>query len=205
MKEFDEALAILNNHQKLAWGKREERMKSIKSQYAFFRMQKSEFEEAMGLFVEAEVDPVVVIGIFPNLLDAETRARLIYPEGFEVERIDFNYHAYESLIRYLTGVRTRLHAATRASMDETLAKSARRDSRIRTSHAPNLLTVVDTVLLKIYLKENPALVGPLLRVTNDCDGVETPELLRRHGKWTELLDYFYGKERHRDAIVQIQQ
>jgi hypothetical protein len=42
------------------------------------------------------------------------------------------------------------------------------------------LTVVDTLLLRVYLIINEALVGPLLRVSNHCLIEEAERLLAKH-------------------------
>ncbi|KAK9360060.1 hypothetical protein V1504DRAFT_456281 [Lipomyces starkeyi] len=61
-------------------------------------------------------------------------------------------------------------------------------------------TVVDTALLRCYMLINPQLVGPLVRLPNHCDKeVVRPQLLL-HGKWSELVDFYYTKKLHRDAL-----
>ncbi|KAK9466052.1 hypothetical protein V1512DRAFT_291950 [Lipomyces arxii] len=60
--------------------------------------------------------------------------------------------------------------------------------------------VVDTALLRCYMLINPQLVGPLVRLPNHCDkGVVRNQLLT-YGKWNELVDFYYAKKLHRDAL-----
>ncbi|KAJ3089200.1 Vam6/Vps39-like protein [Quaeritorhiza haematococci] len=63
-----------------------------------------------------------------------------------------------------------------------------------------LSQVVDTTLLKVYLKVNEALVGPLLRVQNMCDVAECEQLLKELKKYEFLLDLYRGKGLHRQAL-----
>ena len=46
-----------------------------------------------------------------------------------------------------------------------------------------LSEIIDTTLLKCYLKTNPALVGPLLRVQNDCEVEESEGLLKENERY----------------------
>ncbi|KAK9243203.1 hypothetical protein V1506DRAFT_545127 [Lipomyces tetrasporus] len=61
-------------------------------------------------------------------------------------------------------------------------------------------TVVDTALLRCYMLINPQLVGPLVRLANHCDKDVVRQQLLSHGKWSELVDFYYTKKLHRDAL-----
>ncbi|KAI8870257.1 hypothetical protein GQ42DRAFT_162841 [Ramicandelaber brevisporus] len=64
--------------------------------------------------------------------------------------------------------------------------------------------LVDTTLLRCYLVQNQALVGPLVRVNNYCDVEVAEELLLLHGKNRELLDLYNNKGLHRKALQLLQ-
>ena len=215
MKEFEEALAILSNHHRISVQKKEEKTRKIKRKYAFYRFYREEYDEAMTLMLECQIDPVLVIGLFPGLLDSTIQEGLVYPDGSnslsEIE-VDFDHRAYLSLIRYLTSIRTRLHALSRVGVVAGRRKSIINDNSVgsvaandvvttRSRHVPDLLTAVDTTLLKIYLKVNPAMVGPLVRITNNCDEAETPALLEANDRLLELLDFYRCKGKHGEALT----
>jgi Vam6/Vps39-like protein vacuolar protein sorting-associated protein 39 len=71
------------------------------------------------------------------------------------------------LIRFLTDRRQKLTKALNKQQDE--------DERQTLLHMANQ---VDTALLKAYMMNNDALVGPLVRVPNHCDVQECEKLLR---------------------------
>jgi hypothetical protein len=49
-----------------------------------------------------------------------------------------------------------------------------------TDEVDEMLTLIDTTLIKAYFITNDALIGPLLRVTNRCNVEETETLLVKH-------------------------
>ncbi|KAJ3168924.1 Vam6/Vps39-like protein [Geranomyces variabilis] len=63
-----------------------------------------------------------------------------------------------------------------------------------------LSEVIDTTLLKVYLRINEALVGPLLRVSNYCNVEESEALLLERGKHDELVGLYRAKGLHRKAL-----
>nr|CAD7615829.1 unnamed protein product [Timema genevievae] len=62
-----------------------------------------------------------------------------------------------------------------------------------------LLSIIDTTLLKCYLQTNDALVAPLLRL-NHCHLEETEKTLRRHHKYSELIILYQTKGLHLKAL-----
>lgn len=60
--------------------------------------------------------------------------------------------------------------------------------------------LVDTTLFKCYIIQSPALVGPLLRLQNHCDPKTVNTVLSKIGKWRELVDFYFAKQLHRDAL-----
>lgn len=65
--------------------------------------------------------------------------------------------------------------------------------------------VVDTALLRCYMLINPQLVGPLVRLANHCDKKVVREQLMMYGKWSELIDFYYAKKLHGDALGLLKQ
>jgi hypothetical protein len=75
--------------------------------------------------------------------------------------------AVSFLIRFLTDRRQKLAKALNKEHDEDEGQTLLR-----------MATQVDTALLKSYMMNNDALVGPLLRVQNHCDVQECEKILR---------------------------
>ncbi|KAI0515139.1 SPX domain-containing protein [Xylaria bambusicola] len=79
---------------------------------------------------------------------------------------------------------------TRSETDEQLEQELRRT-----------FTLVDTTLFRGYMLCQPSLVQPLFRIPNFCDPAVVNEKLLEHNRYNELVDFFYGKKLHRDALT----
>ena len=67
--------------------------------------------------------------------------------------------------------------------------------------SPPLAQVIDTTLLKCYLQTNDALVASLLRLKdNNCHLVEAERVLKKAGKFTELVILYNTRGLHRKAL-----
>ncbi len=60
--------------------------------------------------------------------------------------------------------------------------------------------LVDTTLFRAYMFVSPSLVGPLFRIDNFCDPDVVNEKLIETGRYNDLVDFFYGKKLHRQAL-----
>ncbi|KAI0596909.1 SPX domain-containing protein [Biscogniauxia sp. FL1348] len=62
-------------------------------------------------------------------------------------------------------------------------------------------TLVDTTLFRGYMFSQPSLAAPLFRIPNFCDPTVVNEKLLEHNRYNELVDFFYGKKLHREALT----
>lgn len=60
--------------------------------------------------------------------------------------------------------------------------------------------LVDTTLFRAYMYASPSLAGPLFRIDNFCDPEVVNEKLLETGRYHDLVDFFYGKRLHREAL-----
>ena len=60
--------------------------------------------------------------------------------------------------------------------------------------------IVDTTLFRAYMFSQPSLAGSLFRIPNFCDPEVVNEKLLEHNRYTELVDFFYGKKLHKEAL-----
>ncbi|KAI0454246.1 AvaB protein [Xylaria acuta] len=88
----------------------------------------------------------------------------------------------ENLDALLTG--------THSETDEQLEQELRRT-----------FTLVDTTLFRGYMFSQPSLAPSLFRIPNFCDPAVVNEKLLEHNRYNELVDFFYGKKLHRDALT----
>ncbi|EQL00232.1 AvaB protein [Ophiocordyceps sinensis CO18] len=63
-----------------------------------------------------------------------------------------------------------------------------------------MFRLVDTTLFRSYMLSQPLLAGSLFRIPNFCDPEVVKEKLWEHDRFTELVDFFYGKKLHREAL-----
>ena len=60
--------------------------------------------------------------------------------------------------------------------------------------------MVDTTLFRAYMSVSPSFAGPLFRIDNFCDPDVVNEKLIEAGRYNDLIDFFYGKKLHREAL-----
>ncbi|KAH7160619.1 SPX domain-containing protein [Dactylonectria macrodidyma] len=60
--------------------------------------------------------------------------------------------------------------------------------------------LVDTSLFRAYMYSQPTLTSFLFRIPNFCDPDVVNEKLLEHNRYTELVDFFYGKKLHKEAL-----
>lgn len=67
-------------------------------------------------------------------------------------------------------------------------------------HLQETFRVVDTCLFRAYMFSAPTLASSLFRIPNFCDPDVVNEKLLEHDRYNELVDFFYGKKLHRQAL-----
>lgn len=60
--------------------------------------------------------------------------------------------------------------------------------------------LVDTTLFRAYMFISPSFAGPLFRIDNFCDPDVVNEKLIEAGRYNDLVDFFYGKGMHKEAL-----
>ncbi|KAK5959250.1 Vam6p PWA37_003205 [Arxiozyma heterogenica] len=63
-----------------------------------------------------------------------------------------------------------------------------------------MVSLVETVLFKVYVLYVPSMVGPFIRVENLCYEEVVINDLKEKKMYQELLDFYYHKEVHHDAL-----
>lgn len=67
-------------------------------------------------------------------------------------------------------------------------------------HLQETFRTVDTCLFRAYMFSAPTLASSLFRIPNFCDPDVVNEKLLEHDRYNELVDFFYGKKLHRQAL-----
>lgn len=118
---------------------------------------------------------------------------------------------------YLAGTRARLqryidpvtgtlkdHGDKQNSLEEAaerfLRTSQTESEQKQEEELRNTFRLVDTTLFRAYMFSQPSLAGSLFRIPNFCDPDVVNEALVEHNRYTELIDFFYGKGLHKQAL-----
>ncbi|KKA28335.1 hypothetical protein TD95_004921 [Thielaviopsis punctulata] len=116
---------------------------------------------------------------------AGTRARLqrvIDPATGKLKPREKGTAAEQTMKRLLTSIKGDSDAELEKQLRETFA-------------------LVDTTLFRAYMFSRPSLAGSLFRIPNFCDPDVVNEKLLEHNRYNELVDFFYGKKLHAQALA----
>lgn len=64
--------------------------------------------------------------------------------------------------------------------------------------------LVDTTLFRAHMFATPSLAGSLFRITNHCDPEVVMTKLEETDRYSELIDFLYGKRLHKKALERLQ-
>lgn len=181
----------------------------IKYLQAFDYFCKMQFNEAITIYAELKIDPSVVIGLYPDLLPEEFRSKLEYPAPVPELKGDHLDNAIAELSNYLIEVRHQLQKPESeiqyASIKGFSQSNKESASEVLYNNIDKLKQIVDTTLLKCYLKTNDALVASLLRLPhNHCHLEEAEKVLKYYNKYNELIILYQCRSLHRRALELLQ-
>lgn len=89
--------------------------------------------------------------------------------------------------------------ALRELLTSTTGARAESDEELE-RHLQETFKMVDTCLFRAYMFSAPTLASSLFRIPNFCDPDVVNEKLLEHDRYNELVDFFYGKKLHRQAL-----
>ena len=92
-----------------------------------------------------------------------------------------------------------LHAVTSSDIGALVAKP-NFDATTDREELLNIAKLVDTTLFRAYMFISPSFAGPLFRIDNFCDPDVVNEKLIEAGRYNDLVDFFYGKGMHKEAL-----
>eukprot|EP01098_Paradermamoeba_levis_P011400 TRINITY_DN4875_c0_g7_i3.p1 TRINITY_DN4875_c0_g7~~TRINITY_DN4875_c0_g7_i3.p1 ORF type:complete len:699 (+),score=206.47 TRINITY_DN4875_c0_g7_i3:197-2098(+) len=178
-KEFDQALAFCESLPDLDEIKNK-KLKEVRCFYAYFLFAQGHFSKSLRLFYDIKIPVVQVIGLFPNTLTPDTRAKIVHPVS---DLPKFTGNAYDAsvdaLIEYLIRVREE-------------------------SQPINLMEIIDTTLITMCVvrdnEYNDSLISKILSNVNYCNPQEGQKILFERQKFKELCLLFKSKGMHKDAL-----
>lgn len=170
----------------------------IQTMYALDLFSNKLFKESMQEFAKLETDPCDVIRLFPDLFPKDSMAGSAGKKPSAANSslptlVDKDLElGLLALIDYLTEVRYNLLRQMQNSETKTLSKNSK-----------NLLSIIDTTLLKCYLQTNDSLVASVIRM-NHCHLEESEKTLRQYQKFGELIILYQTKGHHKKALQLLQ-
>ena len=151
--------------------------------------------------------------------EADDNASIKEPESTEpylLEGKDLT-NAVLELNSYLAGTRARLqrlidpstgklkpqaeqNGSLEDSVERFLRMSQTADEKQLEEELQKTFRLVDTTLFRAYMFSRPTLAGSLFRIPNFCDPDVVNERLLEQNRYVELVDFFFGKKLHKEAL-----
>ena len=163
---------------------------------------KKRYNKSFQLFQEMNTDPSHLIAFLPGLLPDAYRAKLNLDEYFPVLDAKEKEDAIACLIDYLQFKRNEFLKDNKTLKDDpNFILTPLIEGRIVFKNRLQILQIIDTTLLKCYLKSKENLVPFFLRRDpNFLHLGESERLLNQHNKINELIILYEKKEEHEKAL-----
>ncbi|CAD6189692.1 unnamed protein product [Caenorhabditis auriculariae] len=191
-REFELAIQLADSSNVFT----EDNKVEIKRQAALNLFNQKKFEESFALYSEIKTDVLTIISLFPELLPEQMRRNTFSPDLAANDKL----RAMLALGNYLVEVRT--DYAKQIESDQRHKASG--DRRLTDEEARQLmitLRVVDTTLLKCYLKTKPTLVDSLIRLHNNACAFDDAEtILKQERRFSSLFTLYESRKKHDLAL-----
>lgn len=96
------------------------------------------------------------------------------------------------------------NGSSNAAFESLLLAPASDEGRNREQKLRETATLIDTTLFRSNMLVRPSLAGSLFRIPNFCDPAVVNEKLLESSRYNDLVDFFYGKKLHRQALELLQ-
>ncbi|CAI4225151.1 unnamed protein product [Auanema sp. JU1783] len=192
-KHFDLAIQLADGSSVYSEDQRSE----MKKQAALNLFNLGKFEEGFALHREIKTDVISIIKLFPELLPEK------YRQNEDIFKFPANVkkRALIALSKYLSEIRTEY---TQKLDQSSRGKNIKNPVVLTKEQAEKLqieLQMVDTTLLKCYLKTNPMLVDSLLRLhNNSCFFEDAQNILLSEKRISSLFILYETRKKHEMAL-----
>eukprot|EP01116_Phalansterium_solitarium_P000135 TRINITY_DN10090_c0_g1_i1.p1 TRINITY_DN10090_c0_g1~~TRINITY_DN10090_c0_g1_i1.p1 ORF type:complete len:892 (-),score=174.91 TRINITY_DN10090_c0_g1_i1:69-2744(-) len=196
-REYEDAL-LLCETMPPGSSEKKAKIKEIKVLYTYHLFSQGQYERAMEYFQDLNHDPLQVIGLFPAMLPREVQLKYPPPVHDMPELAGAaRDKALKALCVFLSHVS--LGAPLPPLPDPTQDTPAVLDE-LDYGKVRDGWLIIDTSLLKAYLKTQDPLLVSLLRRPNHCHLGECERLLNDQQRYYELMLLYRGKGFHRLAL-----
>lgn len=202
-KQFELAVMVANTICDDSLADKKKMILKIKTLFAFdLFCQNNKFKDSLDIFYNLDIDPLHVIGLFDGLLPAEFQEKLTYPDKPPILQGRQLENGLLALIEFLTQAR---HKLNHSKTPDQLTSEPLVEGVMVIKSKKQALQIIDTTLLKCYIKTNDALVASLLRLKdNHCHLEEAERVLIKNRKLTELVILYNTRNLHKKALLLLQ-
>lgn len=205
-----EAISLLNQIEPVLLKDKHGLLRELQMMNAKQMFFKKQFQESLTLFSDISAPPQLVIELYPDDIDSILEKDEVIAELDEGDEQDDTeeysnwskqdwVEAIKALLPYLADTRRKI-ATLSVSHEKIKYRGYELSEKIYGEDLQKSATLVDTTLFQCYIKTRPSLVGPLVRVHNNCDPSVVEKMLSKLGKWKELVDFYFGKSLHAEAL-----
>ncbi|KAJ3447157.1 cnh domain containing [Anaeramoeba flamelloides] len=181
-KNYEEALKLCELIPNLEENKKNTKSNDIKQQYANHLFVTRKFNKAMDFFQQSNCDPRIVLSLYPFLVEENLEKQLKIPFFEQTELNEQEQHeAILSLIDYLTQQRSLIN-------DKEIERKEQ------------ILKIIDTTIVKAYIKTNYLLVKHFLKLPNSCDLEQCEKLLKENNYEDEIILLYQSNGKHLQAL-----
>ncbi|KAJ3432418.1 cnh domain containing [Anaeramoeba flamelloides] len=179
---FDKALQLCNLLTNIDENFKNEKAKQIKYEYAFHLFNQRQFSRALEFFTQINCDPKIVLSLYPFLINVKDCEPIKLP-FFRYKKLTLEEQedAIFALIEYLT---------QRRISDEIK----------KLKNYEQVLSIIDTTIIKAYIKTNKYLVLHFLKLPNYCDFEECEKIFLQNNLKEELILLYQSTGRHKKAL-----
>lgn len=200
-KKFDEALSLCENipESDSCWKTIDKASKSrnIKMLFAYHLFASGYFDRSLGYFAELLMDPIEVLGLFPNLLPKSMASKHTYPSGIPSLSQSVLLKALQALVVYLLQIRSayeKQDPSIAAKGNVSIGESGEYAS------CTDILTIVDTTLMRSYLDLDDPSLREFVQQKNNRIHVKEAERVLIGKKDYELVLLYKSKGMHEKAL-----
>jgi len=193
-REYEGALALMESLTDFDETLKAEKIAWIRKLLATHLFVMGQYERAMEHFAKLSNDPLEVIGLYQNFLPKPLREKYEYPMEIPVLAGTVLEKALAGLINYLVQIRPTVQQQAQSAVDEDLSVDSDYSS------VSDLCTIIDTALLKAYIKTNNDDITTLVSNPNHCHIKECEKVLMNYNKFEQLVLLYRGKGLHRKAL-----
>lgn len=191
-REYESALSLATNVGGQYFENKEKKIADIQMLYAYQSFADGKYAESMAFFKNLNVDPILVISLYPGMLSSAYDEMFVHPVIMPTLSERNLIKALDALIDFLE-VRRKEYNDSPSRLDST----NQTDWELTT----DVSIIIDSVLLKACVKaKRNTEITALLSIPNSCHASECSQFLQAHQRFKDMVLLYKGKGEHEKAL-----